>query len=92
MLEQLANLLKNIKANLHNKAKGQYREMAWLPFHKSIMLKKSGLVFVKMLMVNYHNYRSNKLRLWLVCSCVQLIGFLSSVRTNNGLFQLESGI
>ena len=32
--EQLANLLKNIKVSLHNKALGHYREMAWLPFQK----------------------------------------------------------
>ena len=32
--EQLVNLLKKINANLHNKALGHYREMAWLPFQK----------------------------------------------------------
>ena len=32
--EQLENLLKNIKVNLHTKALGHYREMAWLPFQK----------------------------------------------------------
>ena len=32
--EQLTNLLKYIKVNLHNKALGHYREMAWLPFQK----------------------------------------------------------
>ena len=33
-VEQLAILLKNFKGNLHNKALGHYREMAWLPFQK----------------------------------------------------------
>ena len=37
-MEQLANLLKNIKVNLHNKALGHYREMAWLPFQKPYWL------------------------------------------------------
>ena len=32
--EQLANLLKNIKVNYHNKALGHYRAMAWLQFQK----------------------------------------------------------
>ena len=30
----IIDLLKNIKVNLHNKAKGHYREMEWLPFQK----------------------------------------------------------
>ena len=33
-MEQLANLLKNIKVNFYNKTLGHYREMAWLPFQK----------------------------------------------------------
>ena len=36
-MEQLANLLKNFKVNLHNKALGHYREMAWLPFQKDLL-------------------------------------------------------
>ena len=32
--EQLAKILKNSTVNLHNKAKGHYREMAWMPFQK----------------------------------------------------------
>ena len=41
--EQLANSLKNIKVNLHNKALGHYREMAWLPFQQtsSVQILKS---------------------------------------------------
>ena len=34
-VEQLAKLMKNVKVNLHNKALGHYREMAWLPIQKA---------------------------------------------------------
>ena len=44
--EQLANLLKNIKANLHNKALGHYREMAWLPFQKAGQKIQQAVTFV----------------------------------------------
>ena len=30
---------KNVKVNLHNKALGHYREMAWLPFQKYAIRK-----------------------------------------------------
>ena len=44
-MEQLANLLKNFKVNIHNKALVHYREMAWLPFQKYYLqnLKKLNL-------------------------------------------------
>ena len=45
-VEQLANLLKNIKVNLHNKASGHYREMAWLPFQKQKSLLTSSFIWL----------------------------------------------
>ena len=41
-MEELENLLKNIKVNQHNKAKDHYSEMAWLPFQKEklVLMKK----------------------------------------------------
>ena len=35
--EQLANLLKKIKAKLTQQSLGHYREMAWMPFQKSLL-------------------------------------------------------
>ena len=52
-IEQLANLFKNVKVKLHNKAKCHYREMAWLPFQKTLLgipslflIKKTSTVMV----------------------------------------------
>ena len=58
-MEQLANLLKNIKGKLTQQSIGHYREMAWLPFQKFMhtiyTTWSQSVIFISLTNGRYHN-------------------------------------